>query len=154
MIVTAFHDRSAIAQLRLRDGESAWFVLRYDDDEVLPLESYKSDELLKQTVAYWSGWVATTKYEGKNRAMVERSALALKLLCYQPTGAIIASPTTSLPEEIGGERNWDYRYVWLRDASFTLDALQELGQYEEASALMAFVRRISRKATHTHVQIM
>jgi GH15 family glucan-1,4-alpha-glucosidase len=147
-------ETGATAQLRLRAGESAWFVLRYDDDEVLPIASYKSDERLQQTVAFWDQWVATLQYAGKHRAVVERSALLLKLLCYEPSGAIIASPTTSLPEEIGGERNWDYRYVWLRDASFTLDALQGLGQHEEASAFMAFLRRVTRKATDANLQIM
>jgi GH15 family glucan-1,4-alpha-glucosidase len=147
-------ENGATAQLRLRAGESAWFVLRYDDDEVLPIASYQSDMRLKQTIAFWDSWVATIRYEGTHRAVVERSALTLKLLCYEPTGAIVASPTTSLPEEIGGERNWDYRYVWLRDASFTLDALQGLGQHDEASAFMAFLRRITRKATGSHLQIM
>lgn len=147
-------ESGATAELRLRAGESAWFVLRYDDDEVLPIASYQSQSQLRQTIAFWDGWVATIDYQGTHRAVVERSALTLKLLCYEPTGAIIAAPTTSLPEQIGGERNWDYRYVWLRDASFTLDALQGLGQHAEASAFMAFLRRITRKATDSHLQIM
>jgi GH15 family glucan-1,4-alpha-glucosidase len=147
-------DSGATAQLRLRAGESAWFVLRYDDDEVLPIASYCSDDRLKQTIAFWDGWVSRIRYQGAHRAVVERSALTLKLLCYEPTGAIIAAPTTSLPEQIGGERNWDYRFVWLRDASFTLDALQGLGQQDEASAFMAFLRRVTRKATASHLQIM
>ncbi len=144
----------AIAQIRLRDGDSVVFVLRYDDDEVLPVASYKSDERLKQTIAFWDGWIANMKYAGKHRSVVERSALTLKLLCYEPTGAIIAAPTTSLPEQIGGERNWDYRYIWLRDASFTLDALLGLGQHEEANLFMGFLRRITRKTTDSHLQIM
>jgi len=144
----------ASAQLRLVAGESVWFVFRYDDDEVLPVTAYKSAERLAQTVAFWDSWVTTIKYEGRHRAIVERSALTLKLLCYEPTGAIIAAPTTSLPEEIGGQRNWDYRYTWLRDASFTLDALQGLGRDEEASAFISFLRRIMRKATDSHLQIM
>ena len=147
-------ENGATAEFRLRAGESAWFVLRYDDDEVLPIAAYHSAERLEQTIAFWDRWVATISYEGKHRAVVERSALTLKLLCYEPTGAIIAAPTTSLPEEIGGERNWDYRFVWLRDASFTLDALQGLGQHEEASSFMSFLRRITRKATDSHLQIM
>jgi GH15 family glucan-1,4-alpha-glucosidase len=148
------NESGATAQLRLREGETAWFVLRYDDDEVLPIAAYRCEERLRETIAFWDRWVATITYQGKHRAVVERSALALKLLCYEPTGAIIAAPTTSLPEEIGGQRNWDYRFIWLRDASFTLDALQGLGQYEEASAFMAFLRRVTRKATVSHLQIM
>jgi GH15 family glucan-1,4-alpha-glucosidase len=144
----------AAAQLRLCAGEAAWFVLRYDDDEVLPIASYRSHQRIQETIAFWDRWVATIQYHGEHRAVVERSALALKLLCYEPTGAIIAAPTTSLPEEVGGERNWDYRYTWLRDASFTLDALQGLGQHDEASAFMAFLRRITRKASDSHLQIM
>jgi GH15 family glucan-1,4-alpha-glucosidase len=147
-------DGSATAKLRLCAGERASFVLRYDDDEVLPIDSYKSGERMQETIEFWDKWVSTIEYKGKHRAVVERSALTLKLLCYEPTGAIIAAPTTSLPEEIGGERNWDYRFIWLRDASFTLDALQGLGQHEEASAFMAFLRRITRKATDSHLQIM
>lgn len=147
-------DGGATARLRLCAGETASFVLRYDDDEVLPIDSYKSAQRLQETIAFWDGWVSTIQYQGKHRAVVERSALTLKLLCYEPTGAIIAAPTTSLPEEMGGQRNWDYRFIWLRDASFTLDALQGLGQHEEASAFMAFLRRITRKATDSHLQIM
>ncbi len=144
----------ATARLRLAAGDSVWFVLRYDDDEVLPIESYNSQQCMDETIAFWDRWVSTINYEGAHRAVVQRSALALKLLCYQPTGAIIAAPTTSLPEEMGGTRNWDYRFIWLRDASFTLDALQGLGQREEASAFMAFLRRVTRKATDAHLQIM
>jgi GH15 family glucan-1,4-alpha-glucosidase len=149
-----FDEQGATARLRMRAGESLCFVLRYDDDEVLPIAAYRSDERLQQTIAFWDRWVSTIKYDGKHRAVVERSALTLKLLCYEPTGAIIAAPTTSLPEDIGGTRNWDYRFSWLRDASFTLDALQGLGQNEEATAFMVFLRRITRKATNSHLQIM
>lgn len=145
---------SATARLRMEQGDTAWFVLRYDDDEVLPIGHYRSDEQLHDTVAFWDSWVSRIQYRGRYRAVVERSALTLKMLCYEPTGAIIAAPTTSLPEEIGGSRNWDYRFTWLRDAAFTLDALNALGQIGEASAFMRFLRRVTRKATDSHLQIM
>ncbi len=141
----------ATARLRLEPGKSLWFVVRYDDDEVLPIAEYHSEARLQETIAFWDSWVARIQYRGRYRSVVERSALALKLMCYQPTGAIIAAPTTSLPEEIGGSRNWDYRFTWLRDASFTLDALNALGQYEEASAFMRFLRRVTRKASDAHL---
>jgi GH15 family glucan-1,4-alpha-glucosidase len=79
------------------------------------------------TVAFWRGWLRRSRYSGRWREMVHRSALTLKLLRYAPTGAIVAAPATSLPEEVGGARNWDYRYTWMRDSAFTLYALLRLG---------------------------
>jgi GH15 family glucan-1,4-alpha-glucosidase len=147
-------DDAATARLRLERGDSAWFVLRYDDDEVLPIASYHSEQRMQETIGFWDLWVSKIQYRGRHRAVVDRSALTLKLLCHEPTGAIIAAPTTSLPETLGGTRNWDYRFTWLRDAAFTLDALHVLGQMEEATAFMRFLRRITRKATDAHLQIM
>lgn len=91
------------------------------------------------TVRYWRHWLSRSRYRGRWREMVHRSALTLKLLTYAPTGAIIAAPTTSLPERIGGERNWDYRYVWIRDAAFCVYALLRLGFTDEAEAFMGFL---------------
>ena len=144
----------AVAAIKLREGEQAWFVARYDDDEVRPIDQYQSEAKLKDTTAFWDTWTARIQYTGRYRSVVERSALALKLMCFQPTGAIIAAPTTSLPEEIGGVRNWDYRYTWLRDSAFVLYSLNILGHFEEADRFMRFLKRVCRKTDDTHLQIM
>jgi GH15 family glucan-1,4-alpha-glucosidase len=144
----------AVAALKLLEGEQAWFVARYDDDEVRSIDHYQSDAKLKETTAFWDAWSARIQYTGRYRAVVERSALALKLMCFQPTGAIVAAPTTSLPEEIGGVRNWDYRYSWLRDSAFVLYSLNILGHVEEADRFMRFLKRVCRKTDDTHLQIM
>ncbi|MGW9197064.1 glycoside hydrolase family 15 protein [Micromonospora chersina] len=89
-------------------------------------------ELLEQTRDFWRGWIGRSCYRGRWREMVERSAMTLKLMTYAPTGALIAAPTAGLPEQVGGERNWDYRYTWLRDASFSVHALLSLGFTDEA----------------------
>jgi GH15 family glucan-1,4-alpha-glucosidase len=94
---------------------------------------------LEETLAYWREWSASCKYTGTYQHAVTRSALALKLCTFEPTGAIVASPTTSLPEAIGGVRNWDYRYTWLRDSSFTLDALGRIGYQGEARDYFHFL---------------
>ena len=125
----------------LAHGERATFVLeRLQDGE--PLRHYAgraTDEMREQTVEYWRRWLSRSRYTGRWREMVQRSALTLKLLVYQPTGAIVAAPTTSLPEQLGGERNWDYRYTWIRDAAFSLYALLRLGFTEEAEAFMGWL---------------
>ncbi len=95
--------------------------------------------LFEETSAYWRQWLSQCVYRGRWRRQVERSALALKLMTYEPTGAIIAAPTTSLPEQIGGERNWDYRYTWIRDAAFTVYALIRIGFTDEAKGFMSWL---------------
>jgi GH15 family glucan-1,4-alpha-glucosidase len=90
-------------------------------------------------VQYWRRWLARSNYRGRWRERVERSALTLKLLTFEPTGAIVAAPTCSLPEELGGERNWDYRYTWIRDAALTLTALLRIGFTDEAAQFMNWI---------------
>lgn len=111
------------------------------------------DRLLEVTRAFWREWLSYCRYRGPYCDMVQRSALVLKLLTYAPTGAIVAAPTTSLPEVIGGERNWDYRYCWPRDVTFTLFALASLGYSGEARRFATYLQE-SCRATHPHVQIM
>ena len=126
------------ASFELEAGESATFVLEHipGEDAMHGHSAHETRELLDRTVSYWRRWLAQSRYRGRWRETVHRSALTLKLLTYSPTGAIVAAPTTSLPEVVGGERNWDYRYTWIRDAAFSLYSLLRLGFTEEATAFM------------------
>jgi pentatricopeptide repeat protein len=131
-----------VAEFSLQEEQMAVFVLREIEsgaDCGLSLSERQEEELFMQTVEYWRRWLSKSTYTGRWREMVHRSALTLKLLTYEPTGAIVAAPTTSLPEGIGGERNWDYRYTWIRDAAFTLYGLLRIGFTEEAEAFMGWL---------------
>lgn len=128
------------ATFRLEEGQSATFVLQNNTDEAhAPLSQAQTEDLFHQTVHYWRSWLSQSTYTGRWREMVQRSALVLKLLTFLPTGAIVAAPTTSLPEALGGERNWDYRYTWLRDAAFTIYGLLRIGFTEEAAGFMRWI---------------
>ncbi|MBX9394691.1 glycoside hydrolase family 15 protein [Streptomyces sp. TRM72054] len=133
----------ARADFKLAEGESAVFALDQVGGDVAPrcCPHMEAEHQFAATVAYWRRWLSASKYRGRWREMVHRSALTLKLLTYAPTGAIVAAPTTSLPEKFGGERNWDYRYVWVRDAAFCVYALLRLGFTGEAAEFMKFVTR-------------
>ena len=111
----------------LSQGETATFVMAYGADRPAILGHYRTQDKLQLTQRYWQGLVAGMHYQGLWREQVVRSFLVLHLMFYRGTGAIVAAPTTSLPETIGGSRNWDYRYSWLRDTSFTVDILYRLG---------------------------
>ena len=129
----------ASATFILREGQSANFVLKcIPSSDILPQpisnEYYQS--AFQRTLRYWQEWISQCTYQGRWREMIHRSALALKLLTYAPSGALVAAATTSLPETLGGTRNWDYRFTWLRDAAFTLYSLLNLGFFREASAFM------------------
>jgi len=135
----------------LRAGESVTFVLEQVARDYVPREYSEQEtrEAYERTIDYWRRWLAQSRYRGRWREMVHRSALTLKLLTYQPTGAIVAAPTTSLPEQIGGERNWDYRYTWIRDAAFSLYGLLRLGFTEEAGAFMKWLTDRFREGVDT-----
>jgi GH15 family glucan-1,4-alpha-glucosidase len=136
-------DRDVWGDFKLAEGESAVFALDQVGEHVAPrmCARVEAEKQFAATVEYWRRWLHQSRYRGRWREMVHRSALTLKLLTYAPTGAILAAPTTSLPEQLGGERNWDYRYVWVRDAAFCVYAMLRLGFTSEAEAFMRFVNR-------------
>ena len=153
------HDRGGVeAIISLKQGERATFVLRPLDEKHKGAQVY-SDELeqvlFNRTVEYWHQWIAKCTYSGRWREIVYRSALALKLLTFEPTGALVASPTCSIPEAIGGPRNWDYRYTWVRDAAFSLYGLLRVGFTEEAGAFMHWLeKRCHERERDGGLQIM
>lgn len=136
------NDQGVFAEFTLEAGQSAVFVLHAVDpgcDDGVPIHCAEVTQRFEETVDYWRRWLSQCVYRGQWRDIVERSALVLKLLTYEPTGAIVAAPTCSLPEKIDGERNWDYRYTWIRDAAFTLYALLRIGFTEEAAQFMGWI---------------
>jgi GH15 family glucan-1,4-alpha-glucosidase len=124
----------------LKEGESAGMVLESMGGRPRRLPDGTLQRLSDETAAFWRNWLRRSTYTGRWREMVTRSAMTLKLMTYAPSGALVAAPTTGLPEQQGGERNWDYRYTWIRDASFSVYALLGLGYVEEAAAFGVFVR--------------
>src|ERR687898_2458101 len=138
--------RGASGAVRIRTGERKYLSLTYSREApaVIAQLGEAARKRIERTVRWWQEWSNRCTYEGPYRDAVVRSALALKLMTYAPSGALVAAPTTSLPEAIGGVRNWDYRYCWLRDASFTLRALYALGYREEAEAFDGWVLHATR----------
>ena len=144
-------------RLSVKSGDRRWVALTYTRGQPPPDSAWQvttcADELAR-TLHYWQGWVGRCGYQGRYRDQVLRSELALKLLIYEPTGAIVAAPTTSLPERIGGERNWDYRYTWLRDSALTLYALLSIGHHEEATDFFEWLQRVEQADPKPELQIM
>jgi GH15 family glucan-1,4-alpha-glucosidase len=131
-------DGDVTAEFGLREGASATFVLESVEPDYVPrpYSEAETEEVHHRTIEFWRRWIAHSRYKGRWREMVHRSALTLKLLTFEPSGAVVAAPTTSLPEQLGGSRNWDYRYTWIRDAAFSLYGLLRLGFTAEAGAFM------------------
>jgi GH15 family glucan-1,4-alpha-glucosidase len=131
------------ANFVIEEGKSQVFTLRHHEansSACSPPSPEQVQELFEHTVKFWQHWITGCTYRGRWRELVERSALVLKLLTFEPTGAIIAAPTTSLPEVIGGARNWDYRYTWLRDAAFTVYAFLRIGFTAEAAHFVNWIQ--------------
>ncbi len=139
----------AVAEFKLRAGQSECFILEQAQaGEPSPsARVHYASESFKETMNFWQRWVGRSRYRGRWREMVDRAALTLKLLTSQQFGSIVAAPTFGLPEEIGGGGNWDYRYTWIRDASFTLCALMRLGYTGEAAAFMGWIEDRCRSRT-------
>jgi GH15 family glucan-1,4-alpha-glucosidase len=138
-------DGVARGRVLLRAGESTAFALTFDEGPaVLTLLGPSAQGRIDESTAWWRGWLASACYDGPYRDAVARSALVIKLLSFAPSGAVVAAPTTSLPERIGGDLNWDYRFCWLRDASFTVRALLQLGFRDEVNAFCGWLLHTTR----------
>lgn len=130
----------------MRAGQRSWLVLNHSPvsecEQHLQHSEEDSEAEYRRTREHWRSWIGNCSYDGRWRDLVIRSALVLKLLVYQPGGGLIAAPTTSLPSEIGGVRNWDYRYTWLRDSGLVLDALQQLGYHDESMQFIDWLEQL------------
>src|SRR5215813_4146784 len=144
---------ATLAEFDVAEGECVPFVLTHGPSHLAPPAPVDWRPALQETEAFWRDWSARCSYSGRNREAVQRSLLTLKALTYAETGGIVAAPTTSLPEQLGGQRNWDYRYCWLRDATLTLMALASAGYREEAQAWRAWLQR-SVAGSPNQLQIM
>jgi len=132
-VETRGENLTTVAEFEVGEGETVPFVLTYGPSHLPVPKPIDPAYALQATEDFWTEWCSHCTYEGENRELVMRSLITLKALTYGPTGGIVAAPTTSLPEKLGGARNWDYRFCWLRDATFTLLALMNSGYTEEAS---------------------
>ena len=135
-------DMRTVGNFRVKKGERVFFVLTHGESHLPPPEPFDADEALVDTEAFWRQWTGGARVTPQWRKRIMRSLITLKGLTYRPTGGIVAAPTTSLPEHIGGERNWDYRYCWLRDAAFTLLAFMNAGFMDEANVWQHWLMRV------------
>jgi GH15 family glucan-1,4-alpha-glucosidase len=131
-VETRGEDMTTVAEFDVGEGDTIPFVLTYGPSHLAVPGPIDPVQALRDTEEFWTSWCGRCTYQGDNHDLVMRSLITLKALTYQPTGGIVAAPTTSLPEKLGGQRNWDYRFCWLRDATFTLLALMNSGYTEEA----------------------
>ncbi|MCP1831071.1 GH15 family glucan-1,4-alpha-glucosidase [Bradyrhizobium sp. USDA 4532] len=153
-VETRGKDLTTIADFEIGEGDTVPFVLTYGPSYHPVPEAIDPEAALKDTEEYWREWCSRSTYDGSyQRALVMRSLITLKALTFRPTGGIVAAPTTSLPEKLGGARNWDYRFCWLRDATFTLLALMNSGYTEEAAAWHNWLLRAAAGAP-ANMQIM
>jgi GH15 family glucan-1,4-alpha-glucosidase len=152
-VETRGEDLTTVAEFDVNAGETIPFVLTYGPSHLPPPEPIDPQLALEETEAFWKDWCSHASHDGPYRDLVMRSLITLKALTFAPTGGIVAAPTTSLPEKLGGSRNWDYRYCWLRDATFTLLALMNSGYTEEASAWHSWLLRAAAGAP-AYMQIM
>jgi GH15 family glucan-1,4-alpha-glucosidase len=149
----------AVASFTLNAGETAMLAFgQVDEEEKSGTATLNTDSVTKhfeETAHYWRAWISRSNYTGRWREMVNRSALILKLMCSEQYGSLIAAPTFGLPERVGGERNWDYRYTWLRDSSFSLYAFMRLGFVEEARGFTNWMReRLQFESEQGPLQVM
>ncbi|NPU66143.1 glycoside hydrolase family 15 protein [Bradyrhizobium sp. 83012] len=152
-VETRGENMTTVAEFEVVAGETVPFVLTYGPSHLAPPKAIDPEQALRDTEAFWRDWSRRCTYQGDHRDLVMRSLITLKALTYGPTGGIVAAPTTSLPEKLGGWRNWDYRFCWLRDATFTLLALMNSGYTEEALAWHNWLLRAAAGAP-AHMQIM
>ena len=144
---------TTVANFAVSEGDFVPFVLTYSPSHLPPHQPVNVRKALNDTEKYWKEWSAKGKYRGEWAEAVDRSLITLKALTYKPTGGIVAAPTTSLPEQLGGQRNWDYRYCWLRDATFTLLSLMDAGYFDEAAAWRDWLLRAAA-GSPSQAQIM
>jgi GH15 family glucan-1,4-alpha-glucosidase len=152
-VETRGEDLTTVAEFEVKAGETVPFVLTYGPSHLPPPAPIDPEVALQETQAFWKDWCSHNTWDGDHRDLIMRSLITLKALTFAPTGGIVAAPTTSLPEKLGGSRNWDYRFCWLRDATFTLLALMNSGYTEEASAWHSWLLRAAAGAP-VRMQIM